>query len=393
MDLPLTSRLFGSLNFTPDISGSWQFRTNGNIDDDASLWIDLDGSGTFELTEMVGLRAGAGTFGAIATPSLEAGKTYRMAIALRDASGAGIIADLEYLRPGGSFTDVTGAAGFFKVNSGNQDAILKNSTGLMTLRGAGSYFGGTTVNAGTMLVNNTTGSGTGSGAVIVNNDAVLGGTGSLSGTVTLNNTATLAPGIPGTTETLGIGSIVFSPTGSGKFQAQINGGTVLTQHDQAVVNGVVDIRGLTLDTTGSTIGAGVPNEIILINNDGTSDVVIGTFKNLLGVNLPDGATVAVNGNNYVIRYAGGDGNDVVLRRNPVSIIANDSTASETPTDGGQFTVTLANVSAVDTVITYTVTAGTATEGALADFTLRSGVTPLTGTITITGRVHHRDDQR
>jgi autotransporter-associated beta strand protein len=57
--------------------------------------------------------------------------------------------------------------------------------GTLTLAAAGgsSYTGGTTINSGTLLVNNTTGSGTGSGNVTVASGATLGGTGRISGSV------------------------------------------------------------------------------------------------------------------------------------------------------------------------------------------------------------------
>ena len=58
----------------------------------------------------------------------------------------------------------------------------------------------------------------------------------------------------------------------------------------------------------------------------------------------------------------------------VSIAANDrARPSETPTDNGQFTVSLTQASSTDTVVTYTV-AGTATAG--------TDYTALTGTVTI-----------
>jgi fibronectin-binding autotransporter adhesin len=56
-------------------------------------------------------------------------------------------------------------------------------TGSWTLSDANTYSGGTTVNSGELLVNNTTGSGTGSGPVQVNSPGEFGGTGAISGSV------------------------------------------------------------------------------------------------------------------------------------------------------------------------------------------------------------------
>lgn len=82
--------------------------------------------------------------------------------------------------------------------TGTNDSLTKTGLGIVNLTGnASTYQGGTFVTQGTLLVNNTTGSGTGTGAVSVDNIATLGGSGFISGPVTVNGT--LAPGnSPGT---------------------------------------------------------------------------------------------------------------------------------------------------------------------------------------------------
>jgi len=60
-------------------------------------------------------------------------------------------------------------------------AVIKIGTGTLTLTGANTYSGGSTVSAGTLLVNNSIGSGTGTGAVTVANGGLLGGTGDIAG--------------------------------------------------------------------------------------------------------------------------------------------------------------------------------------------------------------------
>jgi len=67
----------------------------------------------------------------------------------------------------------------------------------VTLSGANSYDGTTTVAGGTLVVSNTTGSATGNGAVTIQTTATLAGTGILGGPVTLEAGATLAPGVDG----------------------------------------------------------------------------------------------------------------------------------------------------------------------------------------------------
>jgi autotransporter-associated beta strand protein len=79
--------------------------------------------------------------------------------------------------------------------------------GTVVLGGANLYGGDTIVTAGRLLVNNTTGSGTGSGNVIVSAGATLGGTGSIAGSVTIQGGATLSPGA--SIASLASGSVAF----------------------------------------------------------------------------------------------------------------------------------------------------------------------------------------
>ena len=59
-------------------------------------------------------------------------------------------------------------------------SLLKTGNGVVTLSGANTYHGTTTVSSGTLLVNNTTGSGTGSSAVTVQSGATFAGSGSIA---------------------------------------------------------------------------------------------------------------------------------------------------------------------------------------------------------------------
>jgi hypothetical protein len=76
------------------------------------------------------------------------------------------------------------------------------------------------VAAGTLLVNNSSGSGTGSGNVTVNPGATLGGTGTISGTVT--NNGTLSPGTSIGTMTIN-GDLILG--GTTYFELNKTGGT------------------------------------------------------------------------------------------------------------------------------------------------------------------------
>ncbi len=92
---------------------------------------------------------------------------------------------------GGKNTSTTFAG---SIRDAGVTKVVKTGTGTWTLTGSNSFSGGLVVSNGTLLVNNTTGSGTGSGAVSVLADATLGGTGTLAGPVTIETDATLSPG-------------------------------------------------------------------------------------------------------------------------------------------------------------------------------------------------------
>ena len=200
--------------------------------------------------------------------------------------------------------------------------IIKAGPGTWNLTAANTYSGGTAVNQGLLLINNTTGSGTGPGAVAVNSGGTLGGNGTISGAITVNLGGTLSPGnSPGKLTT---GSTLTLADGS-TFVVEITGPTAGTQHDQMVVtagNTVLGSGGSNQPTlslpspSGTGFAALVP--VVIINNSGTGTET-GTFAG-----LADGSTVAaltgLGGINQWSIYYNYDvasnaltgGNDVVL---------------------------------------------------------------------------------
>jgi len=87
-------------------------------------------------------------------------------------------------------------------------SLLNATTGTTRLTRANTYTGNTVVSAGTLLVNNATGSGTGTGSVTtVGIGSTLGGTGTVAGNTTISGSAVLSPGDP---LTGGLGSIRFN---------------------------------------------------------------------------------------------------------------------------------------------------------------------------------------
>lgn len=72
--------------------------------------------------------------------------------------------------------------------------LVKRGSGTLTLTAAQTFSGGLVVSNGTVFVENTTGSGTGSGAVTVY-DGTLAGNGIISGAVSVESAADLSPGL------------------------------------------------------------------------------------------------------------------------------------------------------------------------------------------------------
>jgi autotransporter-associated beta strand protein len=116
-------------------------------------------------------------------------------------------------------------------------ALTKAGAGVLELTSNNTYAGGTNVNAGTLLVNNSTGSGTGSGTVMVNT-GTLGGNGTISGLVTMSSSGTnnLAPGqaaTAGSIAALHVGALTMASTstlnidiGAGGIPTGAGAGTV-----------------------------------------------------------------------------------------------------------------------------------------------------------------------
>lgn len=89
-------------------------------------------------------------------------------------------------------------------------ALAKSTGGTLRLTGvANSYTGGTTISGGTLLANNTSGSATGTGDVIVNG-GFFGGTGSVSGAITVNAGGAITPGDAGAGTFTGASSLTWN---------------------------------------------------------------------------------------------------------------------------------------------------------------------------------------
>ena len=178
-------------------------------------------------------------------------------------------------------------------------SLDKNGTGALTLPVASTYSGGTTVNSGKLLANNTTGSATGTGTVTVKNSATFGGTGAVSGAVSVESGGTLSPGSTGI-ESLATGSLTLA-TGS-SLAAEINSaaGTadLINAFGDVSLGGTLSVS----DIAGTQTALFTGTKLALINYSGT---LTGTFTG-----LAEGSTFTVGPNTFMIRY--NDGNSVTL---------------------------------------------------------------------------------
>jgi autotransporter-associated beta strand protein len=177
--------------------------------------------------------------------------------------------------------------------------ITKADAGTLIVESANTYEGGTTVNGGTLLVNNASGSGLGSGNVTVG-AATLGGNGSFTGAVTINTGGTLAPGT--SIETLGSGALTLN-TGS-TFAYEVDSGVALAVGGDLqkvtgnlALNGVVTLTFADLDLTPTAFAVGTT--FTLINYSGTWNNGLFTFG---AGTVADGGTFSAGLNLWELDY-------------------------------------------------------------------------------------------
>ena len=226
-------------------------------------------------------------------------------LAIGSLSGSGmVLLDGHNLTIGGNNLDTT-----FSGTIEESGGLTKTGTGTLTLSGANSYSGGTTVSAGVLDVANPTGSGTGTGTINVN-AGTLGGSGIIAGATTIGTGggagAFLAPVVGSNKQaTLTIQSaLTFNSdaTYTCTFKAKKN----KAKTDKVVANGVT-ISGATLNLVGQTQGSLKTGLRLTLISNTSANPISGTFSN-----LPDGGIIAINGNNFQASYEGGDGNDITL---------------------------------------------------------------------------------
>ena len=168
----------------------------------------------------------------------------------------------------GTITDASSTYSGSIVDGASAGALQKSGNGTLTLLGASTYSGGTSVGFGTLLIENTSGSGTGSGPVSVTSGAqsFLGGTGTISGAVTVNGNSNIFAGTEFNTT-----SEVASVLGIGT-NSSLTGNTIL---DITGVNTADELK------IGGGTGAVTLGGILDVNNPNSVTFAIGQKYTLL----------------------------------------------------------------------------------------------------------------
>lgn len=135
---------------------------------------------------------------------------------------------------------------------GGSGGLVKTTTGTVALTAANTYTGGTQITGGRLAVNNTTGSGTGTGNVSVGSGGLLAGTGSLTGNVTNAPGGSVSAG--NEVGILNIGNMVWSGGATNRWDLQNATGLPGTGWDLLNITGTLKLNATSSDKAFIDIG-------------------------------------------------------------------------------------------------------------------------------------------
>ena len=194
------------------------------------------------------------------------------------------------------------------ISNGTNGSLTKIGTGTLTLSGASTYTGGTTVSQGILRVKNTTGSATGTASVLVD-AGTLGGSGIISNTVTIGTGsgpgAFLQPGVGASTPTTLTIQNKLTFKKDATYTYKLN--TKKSKADQVIAKGVTIKSGAQFNFLAVANQKLTSGTVFTAISNTASTAVSGTFAN-----LADGSTVTIGVNKLQASYSGGDGNDLTL---------------------------------------------------------------------------------
>jgi autotransporter-associated beta strand protein len=254
---------------------------------------------------------------------------------------------------GGRNLNTTFAGKIFEVIPARTAAITKVGTGTFTLSGASTHTGPTFINGGTLFVNNTTGSGTGTNYVAVNSGGTLGGTGFIFGSVTNFSGGTISPGSNNVGQLTLRGNLFLSAGSTVNFD-------VGTSSDKLVVSNALVLGGVFNIANVTGFGAGTYTVMTYGGALGGTLPVIGSkpagYSITINTNLggqvrlfvqaqtpPVFGSIKLNGANLVFAGSGGPTNVqfyVMTATNIATPIANWTRIATNSFDAiGNFSVT------------------------------------------------------